>query len=107
MEWRASCRSAAGQFRLIGGLGWLFNFEGGEAMDDLMDTMNYGKAALRKFGAVPEGFHLYSAEWLGGPTPAKWTRMRVTGAVFKGRRRVPKTTMTTIVTLEEIRAVVT
>ena len=73
-------------------------------MDDLMDTMNYGKAALRKFGVVPEGFHIYSAEWLGGTTPAEWTRMLVTGAGFKGKRRVSGTMMTTIVTLEEMAA---
>ena len=73
-------------------------------MDYFMDTMRYGKAALRKFGAVPEGFHIYSAEWLGGPTPAERTRMRVTGAEFKGKGRVSGTTMTTIVTLEEIEA---
>ena len=71
-------------------------------MDDLMDTMSYGKAALRKFGAVPDGFHIFYAEWLGGDTPADWTRMRLKGAKFKGTRRVSGTTMTTIVTLEEI-----
>ena len=68
---------------------------------ETMDDTRYGKAALQKFGAVPDGFHIYCAEWLG-EMPAEWTRMRVTGAAFKGRRRIPGTTMTTIVTSEEI-----
>jgi hypothetical protein len=72
-------------------------------MDDLMDTTSYGKAARQKFGAVPDGFHVYAAEWLG-ETPAEWKSMRVTGAQFKGKRRVPGTTMTTIVTREEMAA---
>lgn len=70
-------------------------------MDDVMDTTSYGKAARRKFGSVAEGFHVYSAEWIG-KTPEEWSRMRVTGAQFKGKRRVPGTAMTTIVTREEM-----
>ena len=74
-----------------------------ETMDDIMDTTRYGKAALKKFGAVPEGFHIFRAEWLGDK-PENWKAMRVTGAQFKGRRRVPATTMSTIVTQEEMAA---
>ncbi len=72
-------------------------------MNDLMDATGYGIAARRKFGAVPEGFHVFSAEWLGDK-PADWKTMRVKGAQFKGKRRVPGTTMTTIVTREEMAA---
>ena len=70
-------------------------------MDDVMDTTSYGKAARRKFGTVPDGFHVFSAEWLGDK-PEDWKTMRVKGAQFKGKRRVPGTTMTTIVTREEM-----
>jgi hypothetical protein len=72
-------------------------------MDDLMDKTSYGKAARQKFGAVPDGFHVFAAEWIGdGPTT--WTAMRVKGAQFTGRRRVPGTTMETIVTKQEMSA---
>lgn len=70
-------------------------------MDDLMDATSYGRAALRKFGAVPEGFHVFFAEWLG-EKPEQWNAMRIKGAQFKGKRRVPGSTMTTIVTREEM-----
>ncbi|MFM2053919.1 MAG: hypothetical protein RL456_1956 [Pseudomonadota bacterium] len=72
-------------------------------MDDIMDKTRYGQAALRKFGAVPEGFHVFKAAWIG-EEPKDWKSMRVTGAVFAGRRRVPHTTMETIVTAEEMEA---
>jgi len=72
-------------------------------MDDLMDKTSYGKAALRKFGAVPDGFHVFSAEWLGD-NPKDWKTMRVMGAQFQGKRRVPGTTMATILTREEMEA---
>ena len=72
-------------------------------MDDLMDATSYGKAALRKFGTVPIGFRVFKAEWLGD-NPADWQTMRVTGAQFRGRRRLPATTMTTIVTRDEMDA---
>jgi hypothetical protein len=72
-----------------------------DTFDDVMDKCSYGKAALQKFGAVPEGFHIFEAGWLG-ERPEDWTRMQVKGAQFKGRRRVPGTTMTTIVTREEM-----
>ena len=71
--------------------------------DDIMDTTSFGKAAMKKFGAVPEGFHIFAAEWLGDK-PEDWKSMRVTGAQFQGRRRVPRTTMSTIVTQEEMAA---
>jgi hypothetical protein len=73
-------------------------------MDDLMDKTRYGVVAMRKFGAVPDGFHIFQSEWLGDQ-PEGWDRMRVTGAVFKGSRRMPGTTMTTIVTCTEMDAV--
>lgn len=66
-----------------------------------MDKTSYGKAALQKFGAVPEGFHIYYAGWLGAK-PEDWKSMRVKGAQFNGRRRVRGTTMSTIVTCEEM-----
>ena len=72
-------------------------------MIDAMDTTSYGKAALRKFGAVPGGFHVFSAAWIGDK-PEDWKQMRVIGAQFQSKRRVPGTTMTTIVTREEIEA---
>ncbi len=37
-----------------------------------------------------------------GDKPEEWDRMRVTGAVFKGARRMPGTTMATIVTRDEM-----
>jgi uncharacterized membrane-anchored protein len=67
-----------------------------------MSNTSYGRCALRKFGAVPEGFEIFYSEWLDAEKPGAWTRMRVKGAVFKGRRRVPRTTMETILTSEEI-----
>ena len=72
-------------------------------MEDVMSTTCYGKAALKKFGAVPEGFEIFSAGWLG-EKPEDWKTMRVSGAQFKGRKRIPHTTMTTIVTVEEMQA---
>jgi hypothetical protein len=72
-------------------------------MDELMDKTSYGKAAMRKFGAVPDGFHVYAAKWLG-KRPEDWKTMQVTGAQFNGKRRITGTTMTTIVTVEEMDA---
>jgi hypothetical protein len=72
-------------------------------MDDLMDQTSYGKAARLKFGAVPDGFHVFKAEWLGDK-PEDWEQMRVTGAQFVGKRRVVGTTMATIVTRKEMAA---
>lgn len=72
-------------------------------MEDVMDTTIYGKAARLKFGAVPGDFHVYCAEWIG-KTPEDWKTMRVKGARFKGRRKLPGTTMETIVTLDEMDA---
>lgn len=69
-----------------------------------MSKTSYGQAALKKFGAVPEGFEIFSAGWIG-EKPKDWKSMRVTGAQFKGRKRIPHTTMTTIVTVEEMEAI--
>ena len=69
-----------------------------------MSKTSYGQAALRKFGTVPEGFEIFSAGWLG-KKPKDWKAMRVTGAQFKGKKRIPNTTMTTIVTVEEMDAI--
>ncbi len=71
------------------------------AADDVMGQTSYGKAAMKKFGAVPEGFQIFEAGWIGAK-PKDWTRMRVKGAQFRGSRRIPGTTMTTIVTSEEM-----
>lgn len=70
-------------------------------MEDVMSKTSYGKAALKKFGQVPEGFEIFAAEWLG-KEPKDWVSMRVKGAQFKGRQRVPYTTMTTVVTRDEM-----
>lgn len=72
-------------------------------MDDLMDKTRFGVVAMRKFGAVPDGFHIFQSQWLGNK-PEEWDRMRVTGAVFKGAWRMPGTTMATIVTRAEMDA---
>lgn len=68
-------------------------------MDDLMDKTGYGRAALAKFGAVPEGFHVFFGSW-----SKDRTRMLVKGAQFKGNKKIPHTTMETIVTVEEMQA---
>jgi len=70
-------------------------------MEDVMSATAYGKAALKKFGSVPEGFEIFSAGWIG-EKPGDWKTMQVTGAQFKGEKRIPNTTMTTIVTVAEI-----
>ena len=67
-------------------------------MDDLMDNTGYGRAALSKFGSVPEGFHIFFGAW-----SKDRETMRVKGAQFKGNRKIPRTTMETIVTAEEVR----
>lgn len=72
-------------------------------MDDIMTKTSYGKAALKKFGAVPDGFEIFAAGWIG-KNPKDWNAMRVTGAQFNGRKRIPNTTMTTIVTSAEMDA---
>jgi hypothetical protein len=71
--------------------------------DDIMDDTTFGRAAFKKFGAVPEGFRIYRAAWIGDK-PADWKSMRVTGAQWKGKRRVPGTIMSTIVTIDEMDA---
>ena len=59
------------------------------------------RAALRKFGTVPEGFEIYEAGWVE-EKPADFKTMRVRGAVFRRGRRVPNTFMVTNVTREEM-----
>lgn len=73
-------------------------------MEDVMSKTSYGQAALKKFGTVPEGFEIFSAGWIG-EKPKDWKTMRVSGAQFKGKKRIPHTTMTTIVTVEEMKAI--
>jgi hypothetical protein len=72
-------------------------------MLEVMDNTSYGKAARVKFGAVPEDFHIFEASWVGKRVE-DWKSMRVKGAQFKGNRRVPGTTMVTIVTRDEMAA---
>lgn len=72
-------------------------------MDDVMTKTTFGQAALKKFGTVPEGFEIYAAGWVGDK-PEDWKTMRVSGAQFKGSRRIPHTIMTTVVTVEEMKA---
>lgn len=76
----------------------------GFTVEDLMSKTSYGQVALRKFGTVPKGFEIFSAGWLG-KKPEDWKTMRVTGAQFKGKKRIPHTTMTTIVTVAEMEAI--
>lgn len=86
-------------------------------MADVMHETSYGKAALRKLGAmapVGESFRLYAAEWLGGSKPEDWHAMKVTGADFRVATRGPSKGRPTvmvrhskrvaIVTIEEMRA---
>jgi hypothetical protein len=74
---------------------------------DLFGNTRFGKAALKKLGAVPENFRLYRSEWLG-KRPEGWKEMRVTGRVFRASKDgaldipVPHTIRTVIVTREEI-----
>lgn len=70
-------------------------------MDDVMTKSSYGQAAIKKFGAVPEGFQIYSAGWVE-KQPEDWRTMKVKGAQFKEGRRVPGTIMETIVTVDEM-----
>lgn len=52
-----------------------------EPLPDPMAATGYGRAALRKFGEVPAGFRLFSAEWLGD-APGEWKVMRVKGGAI-------------------------
>lgn len=70
-------------------------------MTDAMNNTAYGRAALKKFGDVPDGFKIYFATWIGN-TPEEWKSMQVRGAVFLKGKRMPFTTQTTVVTVEEI-----
>ena len=72
-------------------------------MEDVMNDSGFGRAAMVKFGSVPDGFRVICAEWIG-ERPSEWKTMRVTGAQFVGSKRIPRTTMSTIVTREEIDA---
>lgn len=70
-------------------------------MDDLMNKTAYGRAAMKKFGAVADDFFIFSAGWVED-APKDWKTMKVAGARFKGSRRIARTTMKTLVTAEEI-----
>lgn len=72
-------------------------------MNNSMNDTGFGKAALKKFGAIPEGFQICTAQWMER-NPENWATMRVTGAKFAGERKVAGTSMTTIVTKAEIDA---
>lgn len=77
--------------------------------EDLFASTSFGKAALKKLGAVPENFRLYSAGWLG-KKPEDWKEMRVAGRVFRASKDgklgipVPSTIRSVIVTRDEIRS---
>lgn len=77
--------------------------------EDIFASTSFGKAALKKLGAVPENFRLYSAGWLG-KKPEDWKEMRVNGRVFRASKSgkmdipVPGTIQSVIVTLDEMRA---
>ena len=77
--------------------------------EDLFASTSFGKAALKKLGAVPENFRLYSAGWLG-KKPEDRKEMRVKGRVFRASKDgkldipVPRTIRSVIVTRDEMRA---
>lgn len=74
---------------------------------DLFAETNFGKAAWRKLGNVPENFRLYRAAWLG-KRPKDWKEMRVTGREFRAGKHgdldipVPNTIPSDVVTREEM-----
>lgn len=77
--------------------------------DDIFAETAFGKAALRKLGAVPENFQLYFAGWLG-KMPKDWNEMLIKGRVF-GKSRggkldvpMPGTIRRVVVTRDEILA---
>jgi hypothetical protein len=80
---------------------------------DIFATCSYGQVALRKLGAVSNGFRLFSAGWLEAK-PDDWQTMKVTGAEFrvakagpnKGKLsiKVPGTERSVYVTREEMEA---
>jgi hypothetical protein len=55
--------------------------------EPLFEKFAYGKAALKKMGAVPENFRLYSAE-LRGKHP-NYHGMQLHGAEFRAARTGP------------------
>jgi hypothetical protein len=65
-----------------------------------MDESAFGKIARKKFGAVSENFHIFYAGWMGNPE--SYEKMKVKGAEFKSNKRVPFSTMETIVTAQEL-----
>lgn len=76
---------------------------------DLFAEANFGKAAWRKLGNVPENFRLYRAAWLG-KRPKDWKETRVTGREFMAGKHgdldipVPNTIRSAVVTREEMQA---
>lgn len=57
----------------------------GDMTDYTFEQYPHGKAALKKFGNVPENFRIYSAGWLGN-NPRDWTVMEVCGAEFRAAK---------------------
>ena len=55
---------------------------------DIFAQHPFGKAALKKMGAVPENFRLYCAGWIG-ENPEEWKCMDATGAEFRRAARGP------------------
>lgn len=80
-------------------------------MDKIMESASYGKAALERFGPVPENFRIYAAGWLGDK-PEEWRVMGVTGAEFRAAKSgknkgklcimIPGTKRTAYVTREDM-----
>jgi len=81
---------------------------------DLLGDTAYGKAAYKKLGNVSENFRLYYAGWVGDKDPSKCKEMVVKGAEFRKAKRgknkgkmtvrVPDTTRTVIVTIDDMKA---
>ena len=58
-------------------------------MEDVMSNTAYGRAALRKFGVVPEGFVVFQAEWLG-ETPRPSAHHARQGRAVQGQASRPR-----------------
>lgn len=81
--------------------------------EDIIGATDFGKAAMRKVGDVPENFRFYEAGWIGDGK-SKSNIMEVKGAEFrvaksgpnKGKLcvKIPDSERKVFVTKEEIKA---
>lgn len=54
----------------------------------IMDNTSYGRAALKAFGDVPQGFYIFRAGWVG--VYPNYHGMEVTGAEFREAIKGPR-----------------